>query len=229
MHTFFEQWQSVSNVYEACAKKAGISALQLRLLDIVEQTPACTQTALCGQLRLSKQHVSALLQKLYAKGLLKTQKDGADGRKKPICLTEQGKAFAGPVLAEVRGCAAAALEKAAPHVHIRADGTVTEHAHGPEHTHGHGHTHTHTHQNTKAVLDRLARAIGHMEKVRRMVEDGVDCSEVLIQLAAVKAAVNNTGKLILKDHIEHCLVDAVEHGDSATVDELNRAIDQFIK
>ncbi len=225
MHTFFEQWQSVSNVYEACAKKAEISALQLRLLDIVEQTPACTQTALCGQLRLSKQHVSALLQELYAKGLLMAQRDGADGRKKPICLTEEGKAFAGPVLAEARTAAAAALKKEAPHVHIRADGTVEEHAHG----HPHGHGHTHTHQNTKAVLDRLARAIGHMEKVRRMVEEGVDCSEVLIQLAAVKAAVNNTGKLILKDHIEHCLVDAVEHGDSATVEELNRAIDQFIK
>jgi DNA-binding FrmR family transcriptional regulator len=62
-----------------------------------------------------------------------------------------------------------------------------------------------------------------------MVEAGEDCSEVLIQLSAVKAAINNTGKLILKDHIEHCLVDAIEHGDHQTVEELNKAIDQFIK
>ena len=68
-----------------------------------------------------------------------------------------------------------------------------------------------------------------LEKVSKMVRDGVDCSEVLIQLSAVKASVNSTGKLILKDHIEHCLVDAVEHGDHQTVEELNRAIDQFIK
>ena len=85
------------------------------------------------------------------------------------------------------------------------------------------------HQNTKAVLNRLSKAIGHLEKVRQMVESGVDCSEVLIQLSAVKAAINSTGKLILKDHIGHCLVDAVEHGDSRTIEELNRAIDQFIK
>ena len=62
-----------------------------------------------------------------------------------------------------------------------------------------------------------------------MVEEGVDCSEVLIQLSAVRSALNNTGKIILKDHIEHCLVDAIETGDRETVEELNKAIDKFIK
>lgn len=100
-----------------------------------------------------------------------------------------------------------------------------------EHSHPHAELsqHTHTHTQTKAVLNRLSRAIGHLESVKRMVENGQDCAEVLIQLAAVKSAINNTGKLILKDHIEHCLVDAVEHGDQASIDHLNRAIEQFIK
>ena len=53
-----------------------------------------------------------------------------------------------------------------------------------------------------------------------MVEEGRDCSEVLIQLSAVKSAINNTGKVILKEHIEHCLVDAVECGDMESVKEL---------
>ena len=97
------------------------------------------------------------------------------------------------------------------------------------HDHTHTHTHTHTHKNTKAVLDRLARAIGHLEKVRLMVEDGEDCSAVLIQLSAVKSAINNTGKLILKDHMEHCMVEAVEEGDFGAIEELTRAIDQFVK
>ncbi|MBQ6165662.1 MAG: metal-sensing transcriptional repressor [Clostridia bacterium] len=110
------------------------------------------------------------------------------------------------------------------HTHILEDGTVIEHSH-PAGEHGH----VHGHQQTKAVLDRLARATGHLEKVSRMVRDGEDCSEVLIQLAAVKSAINNTGKLILKDHIEHCLVDAIEQGDMSTVEELKKAIDQFIK
>lgn len=124
------------------------------------------------------------------------------------------------------------------HTHILEDGTAVTHTHeahhehssGTEiHEHDHGHTHTHTHENTKAVLNRLSRAIGHLESIRRMVEDGRDCSEVLIQLSAVKSAINNTGKVILQDHIQHCLVDAIESGDMETIEELNKAIDRFIK
>jgi len=77
------------------------------------------------------------------------------------------------------------------------------------------------------VLNRLSRAAGHLESVKRMVEDGRDCSEVLIQLAAVRSAIGNTAKLILKDHIEHCIVTAVESGDTAALDELNRAVERF--
>lgn len=112
------------------------------------------------------------------------------------------------------------------HVHILEDGTVIEHSHGER---GEGHTHTHTHAQTKAVLNRLSRAIGHLESIKRMVEDGRDCTEVLVQLSAVKSAINNTGKIILQDHIEHCIVDAVEHGDKDAIRELEHAIDRFIK
>ena len=132
------------------------------------------------------------------------------------------------------------------HTHVAPDGTIYEHTHenhshmephahehSHEHSHedghAHGHGHTHTHQNTKAVLNRLSRAIGHMESIKRMVEDGRDCSEVLVQLSAVKAAINNTAKVILKDHIEHCMVDAVESGDHEAIEELTAAIDRFIK
>ncbi|MCR4926112.1 MAG: metal-sensing transcriptional repressor [Clostridiales bacterium] len=101
------------------------------------------------------------------------------------------------------------------HKHILEDGTVVEHSH--------------SHQNTKAVINRLAKAIGHLEKVKNMVENGEDCSEVLIQLSAVRSAINNTGKIILQDHIENCLVDAVENGDIEAIKELNTAIERFIK
>ena len=121
------------------------------------------------------------------------------------------------------------------HTHVQPDGTVIEHAdheHSHEHSHGssHGsHAHGHYHANTKSVLNRLARAIGHLESIKRMVEDGRDCTEVLIQLSAVKSALNNTGKIILQDHIEHCIVDAIESGDHEALEELNKAIDQFVK
>ena len=131
------------------------------------------------------------------------------------------------------------------HTHIAPDGTVYEHTHGHSlednhahshgdghiHVHGEGHSHTHghVHTNTKAVINRLSRAIGHLESIKRMVEEGRDCSEVLVQLSAVKSAINNTGKVILKDHIEHCLVDAVECGDMEAIADLTEAIDRFIK
>lgn len=102
------------------------------------------------------------------------------------------------------------------------------HAEGVPHAHG-AHGHHHSHEQTAVVLNRLSRAIGHLQAVRQMVEDGRDCSEVLIQLSAVKSALNNTGKIILKDHIEHCIVDAVESGDEQAIQDLERAIDQFIK
>ena len=87
----------------------------------------------------------------------------------------------------------------------------------------------HRHTDTKNVINRLSRAIGHLEAVKQMVEQGRDCSEVLIQLSAVKSAINNTGKVILKDHIEHCLVDAVEEGDMGAIADLTEAIDRFMK
>ncbi len=122
----------------------------------------------------------------------------------------------------------------------RADG-ARSHAHGqaldfPEvasqRTDGarsHAHTHTHDPRQVKAVVNRISRAIGHLESIRRMVEQGRDCSEVLIQLSAVKAAINNTGKVILQEHMRHCMVDAVQTGDLAAIEELSEAIDRFIK
>lgn len=92
------------------------------------------------------------------------------------------------------------------------------------------HSHTgHTHTNTKAVLNRLSRAIGHLTAVRGMVEQGRDCTEVLVQLAAVRSAINRTGEVILKDHLEHCVVDAMKTGDMEALDELKKAVEMLMK
>ena len=97
--------------------------------------------------------------------------------------------------------------------------------HAPTSAHNHNHDHTHT----REVVNRLARAIGHLQKVKQMVEDGEDCSQVLVQLAAVKSALNSTGKVILKDHLEHCIVHAVEDGDTEMLTGLSDSIDRFVK
>lgn len=101
------------------------------------------------------------------------------------------------------------------HTHVCEDGTVI--------------THTHHHENTKAVINRMNRAIGHMESIKTMIENDRDCSEVLIQIAAVRSAINNIGKIILEDHINHCIIDAVETGDQKALDDLNEAINKFMK
>ncbi|WP_026651252.1 metal-sensing transcriptional repressor [Butyrivibrio proteoclasticus] len=93
----------------------------------------------------------------------------------------------------------------------------------------HTHKHHHDPEEMKAIVNRLSKAIGHLESVKRMVEDDKDCTEVLIQLAAVRSAINNTGKAILKQHISHCIVHAVQDGDEEAIQELNEAIDKFMK
>ena len=103
------------------------------------------------------------------------------------------------------------------------------HSHPHPHDHDHPHPHTHSHTQTKAVLNRLSRAQGHLESVRKMVERGEDCAEVLVQLSAVISALNSTGRVILKDHIAHCIVDAVEADDMEPIEALNQAIDRFMR
>ena len=103
--------------------------------------------------------------------------------------------------------------------HVLADGTVIRHHHG----------HHHSHTQTKSVVNRLARLIGHLQSVKKMVEDGRDCTEVLTQLAAVDSALKGVSRVIIKDHMEHCIVEAVQHEDRQALEELSKAIDSFIK
>jgi len=88
---------------------------------------------------------------------------------------------------------------------------------------------SHHHEHSKNIVNRLSRVIGHLEAIRGMVEADRDCSEVLTQIAAAKSAINNIGREILKEHISHCVVDAVESGDHQVIKHLNDALDRFMK
>ena len=61
-----------------------------------------------------------------------------------------------------------------------------------------------------------------------MIESGRDCGEVLIQLSAVKSEIVNTSKIILKDHLDHCVVKAVRENDEETIRQLQAAIDKLL-
>jgi DNA-binding FrmR family transcriptional regulator len=90
------------------------------------------------------------------------------------------------------------------------------------------HNHIHAHQ--KQVVNRLARIEGHVRAIKQMSAEGRDCPEVLLQIAAVRKALDNTAKLILKDHLEHCLIHAVNEGEQDKfLKNLQDAIDHYIR
>ena len=53
-------------------------------------------------------------------------------------------------------------------------------------------------------------------------------TKILVQLSAVQSALKNTSKVILKDHIDHCIIEAVKKNDDETIEELKKAIDKMI-
>jgi DNA-binding FrmR family transcriptional regulator len=89
--------------------------------------------------------------------------------------------------------------------------------------------HLHRHEHYQSVLNRLARIEGHVRAVKRMVEDETPCPEVLVQIAAVRSALNGVGRVILEDHLKSCMVTAVQQGDfeQAFLD-LQNSLRQFI-
>jgi CsoR family transcriptional regulator, copper-sensing transcriptional repressor len=90
---------------------------------------------------------------------------------------------------------------------------------------GENHHHAH-HQN---VVNRLARIEGHVRAVKRMVEADTACPDVLIQIAAIRSALNSVGRLILEDHLESCMVEAVEQDDyQSALRDLKNSLDKFI-
>jgi len=85
------------------------------------------------------------------------------------------------------------------------------------------------HRQRKNARDRLVRAEGHLRGVIRMIDEDKECPEVLLQLAAVKAALDKVGVIILEDHLEHCVVEAVRSGEAEPqLAELKAALEKLI-
>ena len=87
----------------------------------------------------------------------------------------------------------------------------------------------HDHPQRESVLKRLARIEGHVRAVKRMVEEDTPCPDVLVQIAAIRSALNGAGRLILEDHMQGCMVKAAQDGDfEAAFRDLKKSLDQFI-
>lgn len=95
--------------------------------------------------------------------------------------------------------------------------------------HPHYHPVNHSEEQKKTVINRISRIIGHLESIKRMVEDNRDANEVLTQLSAVASSVNSTARVIIKSHFRHSINNAIEKNDEESLNKLNGLIDKFLK
>ena len=93
--------------------------------------------------------------------------------------------------------------------------------------------HEHSPEENARLVNRMARIIGHANSIKTMIETNRNCTEVLIQIAAVRSALNNLGKIILAEHIEECMMDAFNSEDEDEKEEvladLMDAVNKFVK
>lgn len=86
----------------------------------------------------------------------------------------------------------------------------------------------HQHVNQQ-IVNRLSRLEGHVRSIKEMVASGRDCAEVLVQMAAVRSALDRTGYAILEDHLEHCVGEALGEGKGRkAIADLKVALKRFI-
>lgn len=76
--------------------------------------------------------------------------------------------------------------------------------------------------------NRLKTVCGHIEAIRKMLTDGEKCVDVLIQLMAVERAIHKAGITILNNHMNNCIVESVEDGDTEAVSELNKLLEMYL-
>jgi DNA-binding FrmR family transcriptional regulator len=91
---------------------------------------------------------------------------------------------------------------------------------------------THKHKNIEDVIKRLSRIEGHVRGVKLMAAQGKSCEELLLQISAIRGALDKAGKLILDDHLEGCLIDIIKESDESdrtdALVKLKEAIHRFI-
>jgi DNA-binding FrmR family transcriptional regulator len=82
----------------------------------------------------------------------------------------------------------------------------------------------------EAVQARLRRIEGQVRGLQRMVEEDRYCIDVLTQVSAVKSALESVALLLLNDHVDHCVADAIRAGDGADkVKELTQAVERLVR
>ncbi|MCU0548553.1 MAG: metal-sensitive transcriptional regulator [Leptolyngbya sp. Prado105] len=98
-----------------------------------------------------------------------------------------------------------------------------------DHHHDAAHTHLHSQESIRKVVNRLSRIEGHVRGIKAMVESDRPCPDVLVQVAAVRGALDRVARLILDEHLSQCVARAAQEGNiEAEIEELKTALDRFL-
>ena len=82
----------------------------------------------------------------------------------------------------------------------------------------------------KKAISRLNRIAGQINGVKRMIESKRDCADIIIQIAAIRAAVGQLGAMMVQDHMEECVLNAIKKGNSKElIVSLNKVMKQMLK
>jgi CsoR family transcriptional regulator, copper-sensing transcriptional repressor len=103
-----------------------------------------------------------------------------------------------------------------------------------EHHHGHDeetsvHPHVHDEESLRRITNRLSRIEGHIRGIKTMVQESRPCPDVLVQIAAVRGALDRVARIILDEHLTQCIARAAEEGNiEVEIEELKAALDRFL-
>jgi CsoR family transcriptional regulator, copper-sensing transcriptional repressor len=107
-------------------------------------------------------------------------------------------------------------------------------AHDHDHDHSQAadhdtHPHVHSEASRKQILNRLSRLEGHIRGIKTMVQNDRPCPEVLVQVAAVRGALDRVSRIILDEHLTECIARAAKEGNiEMEIEELKAALDRFL-
>ena len=89
---------------------------------------------------------------------------------------------------------------------------------------------TNQHHDVEKLCQRIKRIEGQLGGIRKMLENNKPCDEIIIQLNSSKAALQKVSQIVLEDHLDHCVLDALRNGDGEVqVESLKRALSQYTK
>ncbi len=100
------------------------------------------------------------------------------------------------------------------------------HHHGDEQS---AHAHVHSEESLRSIVNRLSRVEGHIRGIKTMVQESRPCPDVLVQIAAVRGALDRVARLILDEHLTECIARAAQKGNiEVEIQELKAALDRFL-